>query len=202
MHVFYIVKKDISDPILKDFYQNDQKPVWKRELDKWVDVIRQDSIGEEPILEAAIRSLERTPPSETDNLCMVHGDYRSGNFLYSENKITGILDWEMAHLGDPLEDLGWALSPIWSWQDKDRPAYLLKREDALKIWEETSNISINKDDLNWWELFAAVKGMAIWISAGNEFKSGTNIDPINLFSAWIPGDIHLEIILDTLEKNI
>ena len=44
--------------------------------------------------------------------------------------------------------------------------------------------------------------MAIWISAGNEFKSGTNIDPINLFSAWIPGDIHLEIILDTLEKNI
>ena len=63
-------------------------------------------------------------------------------------------------------------------------------------------ISIDKDDLNWWELFAAVKGMAIWISAGNEFKSGTNIDPINLFSAWIPGDIHLEIILDTLEKNI
>ena len=38
--------------------------------------------------------------------------------------------------------------------------------------------------------------MAIWISAGNEFKSGKNIDPINLFSAWIPGDIHLEVILD------
>ena len=37
-----------------------------------------------------------------------------------------------------------------------------------------------------------IKGMAIWISAGNEFKSGKNIDPINLFSAWIPGDIHLE----------
>ena len=52
------------------------------------------------------------------------------------------------------------------------------------------------------ELFAAIKGMAIWTSAGHEFKTGTNIDPINLFSAWIPGDIHLEIILDFLEAKI
>ena len=197
-----IAKKEIDKDIFRDFIGEVEKPFWKNELDKWVKIIHEDSIGIEPILEAGIRHLYRNPPKESETISMVHGDYRSGNFLYSENKITGILDWEMAHLGDPLEDLGWALSPIWSWQDKDRPAYLLKREDALKIWEETSNISINKDDLNWWELFAAVKGMAIWISAGNEFKSGTNIDPINLFSAWIPGDIHLEIILDTLEKNI
>ena len=78
---------------------------------------------------------------------------------------------------------------------------MVKREDAISIWEATSDISLNKDDLQWWELFAAIKGMAIWISAGNEFKSGKNIDPINLFSAWIPGDIHLEIILDILERN-
>ena len=65
-----------------------------------------------------------------------------------------------------------------------------------------SNIEIDLKSLEWWELFSAVKGMAIWISAGNEFKSGKNIDPINLFSAWIPGDIHLEVILDILERNI
>ena len=132
----------------------------------------------------------------------MHGDYRSGNFLYSENQITGILDWEMAHLGDPLEDLGWAISPIWGWQDKECPGYLIKRDEALRIWESTSGIELDLHDLEWWELFAAVKGMAIWISAGNEFKSGNNIDPINLFSAWIPGDIHLEVILDILERNI
>jgi hypothetical protein len=47
-----------------------------------------------------------------------------------------------------------------------------------------------------------VKGLAIWTSAGNEFISGSNTDPINLFSAWIPGDIHLEIILETLEEKL
>ena len=50
------------------------------------------------------------------------------------------------------------------------------------------------------ELFACVKGLAIWISAGHEFSSGSNTDPVNLFSAWVPGDIHLEIILDKLES--
>ena len=197
-----IAKHEINDEIFENFSKETKKPFWKNELDKWNKVIHEDSIGVEPILEAGIRYLYKNPPREKDFVSMVHGDYRSGNFLYLDNKITGILDWEMAHLGDPLEDLGWALSPIWSWQDKDRPAYLVKREDALTIWKDSSGIEINESDLEWWELFAAVKGMAIWISAGHEFKSGKNTDPINLFSAWIPGDIHLEIILDILEKNI
>ena len=197
-----ITKKKIDSEIFKTFAADLDQPFWKTELDKWVKVIEEDSIGVEPILEAGIRYLYKYPPKESKNICMVHGDYRSGNFLYSKDKITGILDWEMAHLGDPLEDLGWALSPIWSWQDRDRPAYLIPRDEALEVWENSSNCKVDQKDLEWWELFAAIKGMAIWISAGNEFKSGKNIDPINLFSAWIPGDIHLEVILNTLESKI
>ena len=79
---------------------------------------------------------------------------------------------------------------------------MIPRDEALDVWENSSAHKVDKKDLEWWELFAAIKGMAIWISAGNEFKSGKNIDPINLFSAWIPGDIHLEIILNTLESKI
>lgn len=197
-----IAKKEIDTEIFENFSKDLKEPHWKNELDKWVKVINEDSISIEPILEAGIRYLYRNPPNDLEKLSMVHGDYRSGNFLFLENKITGILDWEMAHLGNPLEDLGWALSPIWSWQDRDRPAYLVDRHEAIEIWKKVSNIEIDLKSLEWWELFAAVKGMAIWISAGNEFKSGRNIDPINLFSAWIPGDIHLEVILDILEGNI
>ena len=196
-----IAKKEINKDIFETFVKDTPCPGWKNELDKWVEVIHDDSISTEPILEAGIRSLYRNPPKESKKHSMVHGDYRSGNFLYLDDQITGILDWEMAHIGDPLEDLAWALSPIWSWQDRKRPGYLIEKEEALKIWEVSSNIIVDTEDLKWWELFAAVKGMAIWISAGNEFKSGKNIDPINLFSAWIPGDIHLEIILDILEDK-
>ena len=63
-------------------------------------------------------------------------------------------------------------------------------------------IEINKDALFWWELFACIKGLAIWISAGHEFSTGSNTDPVNLFSAWVPCDIHLEIILDKLESLV
>ena len=42
---------------------------------------------------------------------LVHGDYRLGNFLEQNDRITAILDWELVHLGDPVEDLGWAFLP-------------------------------------------------------------------------------------------
>tara|TARA_B110000263_G_scaffold149002_1_gene129305 strand:- start:43 stop:1068 length:1026 start_codon:yes stop_codon:yes gene_type:complete len=180
--------------------QEDQN--WKQQLDYWVKVIREDSIGIEPILEMAIRYLYKNNPKDSHQLVLVHGDFRSGNFLFKENIITGILDWEMAHLGDPLEDLAWALSSIWCWEEKNRPAYLVERNSALDIWEDATGLTIDQDSLFWWELFSCVKGLAIWISAGNEFQSGRNIDPINLFSAWIPGDIHSQAILDLMEARV
>ena len=197
-----IAKKDIADDFINQFDNTETNPCWKKELDKWVGVIREDSISVEPILEAGIRKLYGNAPKESKKKSLVHGDYRNGNFLFLEDRITGILDWEMAHIGEPLEDLAWALSPIWSWQDKEKPAYLIARQEALSIWEKASGLVIDENDLKWWELFACVKGMAIWISAGNEFKTGKNIDPINLFSPWIPGDIHLEIILNILDEDL
>ena len=197
-----IAKKDIADDFINQFDNTEANPCWKKELDKWVGVIREDSISVEPILEAGIRKLYGNEPKESKKKSLVHGDYRNGNFLFLEDRITGILDWEMAHIGEPLEDLAWALSPIWSWQDKEKPAYLIARQEALSIWEKASGLAIDENDLKWWELFACVKGMAIWISAGNEFKTGKNIDPINLFSPWIPGDIHLEIILNILDEDL
>ena len=197
-----IAKKDIADDFINQFDNTEANPCWKKELDKWVGVIREDSISVEPILEAGIRKLYGNEPKESKKKSLVHGDYRNGNFLFLEDRITGILDWEMAHIGEPLEDLAWALSPIWSWQDKEKPAYLIARQEALSIWEKASGLVIDENDLKWWELFACVKGMAIWISAGNEFKTGKNIDPINLFSPWIPGDIHLEIILNILDEDL
>ena len=197
-----IVLKDIDDPNLASIPGMKSKEFcWKRELDHWVEVIRQDSYSVEPILEAAIRELYRNHPKDSAKRCLVHGDYRNGNFLSKEGVLVGILDWEMAHIGDPLEDLAWAMSPIWCWKDHDRHYYLIKRKQALDVWQKKTQIEIEIESLAWWELFACVKGLAIWISAGHEFITGGNTDPINLFSAWIPGDIHMEIILETLEKE-
>ena len=67
--------------------------------------------------------LRRTPPPPAQKISVVHGDYRTGNFLHDgDGVIRGILDWEMAHLGDPLEDLAWALDPLWSRTIRRGPA--------------------------------------------------------------------------------
>ena len=198
-----IAAHDVTNSKLKEISEEKiLNNCWKEQLEYWVEVIRKDSLGVEPILEAAIRELQRSEPLSATRLSIVHGDYRNGNFLFEGKQITGILDWEMAHIGDPLEDLGWALSEIWCWEKKETPAYLIPREEALDIWTQESKIEINRDSLFWWELFACIKGLAIWISAGHEFSTGSNTDPVNLFSAWVPCDIHLEIILDKLESLV
>ena len=190
-----------EEELIKVLKKPTEEQVWKLELDYWVGVIREDSLGKEPILEAAIRELYRSPPQPAQQISLVHGDYRNGNFLIKKDKITAILDWEMVHLGDPLEDLGWALSPIWCWEENSKPAYLISRKAGLDIWKKESGLKIDNTALTWWELFSCVKGLAIWTSAGKEFSSGRNTDPVNLFSAWVPGDIHTEIILNTMESR-
>ena len=158
---------------------------WTRELDYWEGVINDDEIEPQPIIRAAIRWLRANPPPPAQKISVVHGDYRTGNFLYDkEGVIRGVLDWEMAHLGDPLEDLGWGLNRIWCWGGDDRRGALLPREQAVAIWERASGLKADPAALHWWELFNCVKGQGIWISSAKAWADGGNRDPILIFSSW------------------
>jgi aminoglycoside phosphotransferase (APT) family kinase protein len=163
------------------------KDAWRRELDHWTKVIDEDSLAPQPIARAAIRKLRRAPPPPPKRLHVVHGDYRTGNFLYdSDGAIRGILDWEMAHLGDPLEDLAWSINRVWCWARDERVGGLTSKENAIRIWEQASGLRADPEALRWWELFSSVKGLAIWISGGHEYQEGTNKDPVLAFSSvWL-----------------
>jgi aminoglycoside phosphotransferase (APT) family kinase protein len=174
---------------------------WRHELGYWERVIDEDELEPQPIARAAIRWLARNPPPPPARLSVVHGDYRTGNFLFdTSGKIRGILDWEMCHLGDPLEDLAWALDPLWSWPDATRPGKLVSRERALETWRRASGFAIDPRALAWWEIFASVKGLAIWISSGREFADGKNLDPILVLASWFPTDIHNRVLVGRLSK--
>ena len=172
---------------------------WRRELDRWERVIDEDEIAPQPVARAAIRWLRRDPPPPPRRLSVVHGDYRTGNFLFDEaGEVRAILDWEMCHLGDPLEDLAWALDPLWSWPDRERPGKLVSRERALAIWSAASGIEIDPRALHWWEIFASVKGLAIWVSSAREFADGRNVDPILALASWFPTDVHDRVLVERL----
>ena len=173
------------------------------EVARWEKVIETDEAEPQPIARAAIRWLKRHLPRPAQKISVVHGDYRTGNFLFDANgDMRAILDWEMAHLGDPLEDLAWAMDPLWSNGDRARPGGMIPRDQAIAIWEETSGLKADKDALAWWEIFASLKGAAIWISAAREYADGRNIDPINAFSGWYTLAFHNQLLAERLAARI
>jgi len=174
---------------------------WRRELDHWTRVIDEDQLEPQPIMRAAIRWLRRNPPPAPARLHVVHGDYPTGNFLYDkEGNVRGILDWEMAHLGDPLEDLAWSLNRVWCWARDGRVGGLTSKENAIRIWESASGLRADPEALRWWELFSSLKGQAIWISSGREYQAGKNQDPVLALSGWWLMNAQDRAALETLGK--
>jgi aminoglycoside phosphotransferase (APT) family kinase protein len=174
---------------------------WKREVEYWEKVIDDDELTPQPIARAALRWLKRNPPLPAQKIAVVHGDYRSGNFLFNEQgEIKAILDWEMCHLGDPLEDIAWAADPLWAPEQSDRPGGMIARGEAFDLWERASGLRIDAMALRWWEIFSSVKGLAIWISAGKEYHTGANRDPVLAFASWYCTSRHNELLAERLSK--
>ncbi|HTK80221.1 MAG TPA: phosphotransferase family protein [Rhizomicrobium sp.] len=176
---------------------------WQHETERWERVIDEDEREPQPIARAAIRWLKRNPPPPAQKISIVHGDYRTGNFLYdAEGSIRAILDWEMAHLGDPLEDLAWALDPLWSHGDSSRAAGTIAREEAIRVWEKSSGLRFDPVAFHWWEVFASLKGLGIWISAAREYFEGRNPDPVNAFSGWYCLAFHNNVLAERLSERV
>ena len=121
-----------------------------------------------PLLDWGGRWLEENcpqPPRRT----IVHGDYRIGNFLEHEKKITAILDWELTHIGDPHEDLAWALMPTFN--AGSRKFYgAVEREAVIDWYQNASGIPISTKSLAFYEAFALYQAAAIQMCAVHAFE--------------------------------
>jgi aminoglycoside phosphotransferase (APT) family kinase protein len=105
------------------------------------------------------------PPRRT----IVHGDYRIGNFLEQDTTIVAILDWELTHLGDPHEDLAWALMPTFN--GGSRKLYgVMDREEVIDHYQRASGISISARSLAFYEAFALYQAAAIQMCAVRAFE--------------------------------
>ncbi|NDK88296.1 phosphotransferase family protein [Gordonia desulfuricans] len=113
-----------------------------------------------PILDAAFRRLAATRPS-TDRITVVHGDFRNGNLLISPDGIEAVLDWELVHLGDPMEDLGWLCCRTWRFGAPDPVGGFGSRDELFRGYTDESGVTPNPDTVAWWELFATVRWAVI-----------------------------------------
>lgn len=106
-----------------------------------------------PLLRLVARWLERHAPAASGP-CLVHGDFRVGNVMFDENGLTAVLDWELAHAGDPVEDLGWLCVRAWRFgNDRLAAGGLCTREELLELYAKAGGEQASASSLAWWELF-------------------------------------------------
>jgi len=124
-----------------------------------------DGFGEpHPAFELGLEWLERNLPPERAEARFVHGDYRNGNFIVGSDGLRAVLDWELAHLGDPVEDLGWLCVKSWRFgMDRvvggfgDVPA-------LLDAYERVSGERVDEERLRFWVVLGTLKWGVICIA--------------------------------------
>ncbi|MEP6624314.1 MAG: phosphotransferase family protein [Acidimicrobiia bacterium] len=98
------------------------------------------------------RSLPDTPPT------LVHGDFRNGNFIVGPDGLRAVLDWELAHLGDPIEDLGWFCVKSWRFGNVDRTAGGFgSAAELLDRYQAAADRKVTAEHLHFWEVFGTLK---------------------------------------------
>ncbi len=124
-----------------------------------------------PVIELGARWLEHGHPP-TDRQVVVHGDFRMGNFLVDATGLRAVLDWELAHLGDPAEDIGWLCARAWRFGGPGRVGGFGDLDGFLATYAGTGGRTVDADRIRWWEAYATVKWAVVCLLQASTHLSG------------------------------
>jgi aminoglycoside phosphotransferase (APT) family kinase protein len=126
-----------------------------------------------PAFELVLRRLElsrREPRPDT----LVHGDFRLGNLLVGERGVSAVLDWELVHRGDPVEDLGWLCVPAWRFGGELPVAGVGRHEQLLDAYRSAGGAEVGVEELRWWQAAGTVWwGVLCHVQASRHLKGHT-----------------------------
>ncbi len=133
-----------------------------------------------PAFELAFRWLEQHRP-ETTTEVLVHGDFRLGNLIIDGDGLAAVIDWELAHLGDPLEDLGWLCCRAWRFGSPLPVAGVGEREALWAAYAEASGREVDPEAARWWEVLATLKWGIMCGLQANAHRTGV-VDSLELLA--------------------
>ena len=136
---------------------------WRQRFHRW-------ALRPHPMAHRAFAWLGQNQP-KASRVAIVHGDYRLGNFLERNDRITAILDWELVHLGDPIEDLGWAFLPQYR-GGTGLVCGLASETEFLARYEARSGASIDRGALKFYIVFSLLKLALTHMAAARCFEDG------------------------------
>lgn len=122
-----------------------------------------ESLGEpHPALELGLRWLAvHRPPLRVETV--VHGDFRNGNLIVGPGGLRAVIDWELAHVSDPLEDLGWLCAKAWRFGSKLPVGGFGTVDQLVDAYESAGGVVVDRAALGWWEMFGTLRWGVICI---------------------------------------
>ena len=148
----------------------DRSPA-RAEVERVAAGIRVLAVEPHPVLDLAERwLLERAP--EPVRRTLVHGDYRVGNAIFDEHGVRAILDWELVHVGDPIEDLGWLCTRAWRFGSPLPAGGVGTRDELVAAYEAASGTEVDREALRFWEAFGSYKVALVFITQSRVYLDG------------------------------
>lgn len=128
-----------------------------------------------PVFEFALRWLAENEPDPASDLVLVHGDFRNGNLVVGPEGVRAVLDWELAHWGDPMEDLGWFCVNSWRFGNVSLPAGGFgTRAQLFQGYEAESGHPVDVARVRWWQALGSLKWGVTCDAMGLAWRNGTD----------------------------
>ena len=144
------------------------------EVSRFEQVYRAITPDPHPAFELAFRWLREHLPSPARRT-LVHGDYRIGNIIFGPDGVRAVIDWELAHAGDPMEDLGWICVRSWRFGSDDKPVGGIgTREVFWRAYEAAGGGAVDAGHVRFWELFGNLRWGIICISQAKTYLDGNS----------------------------
>lgn len=144
------------------------------ELHRWEAVLRRDQAEAYPEIDLAVTWLRERAPLAPERV-LVHGDFKPGNVLLDGPAITALLDWELAHIGDPMEDIGWMTQPL-----RHREQFIARkweRNEILRTYEKETGRTVDEYSVAWWNTFATFRTSVMQVSGLRSYLDGRSTEP-------------------------
>lgn len=159
------------------------------------------SVDARPALEYVLTWLDQNAPPARP-LALVHGDFRTGNYLVRDGHVTGILDWEFAHWGDPDEDLGWFTARCWRvGRDEMVAGGMAPLEDFLRAYQSASGREIDREAMRYWQIMAAAKWATIAVLQADRLRLGGERRLELALTGLMPASMEHDALSDIIAWN-
>ena len=167
----------------------------RREVAKWRGLIQASGQEPDPVLVDVLCWLEANAPA-TGRLALVHGAYRTGNFLVHDDRVSALLDWETEVIGDPMYDVAYVLSDL-NREGTELLSNVVERDAFYRRYEAGTGIEIDEDACRYYQVLYAMRSAAFWMSASGLFEEGRSDDLRLARTAW-----SVPVVLDRAAREL